>query len=246
MSTTNTLLRQCSDTFEAEIIRDRLAAADIRAFVTGTDMATALSLGGAGTDRGVRIEVAVEDHQRAVETLLEDERQRREAGDWICGRCEEVNESSFELCWSCEKPRSADDARTSKYDHEPLSGSERFGDLQNQSPTTGIGKEDGNPYRPPTISESDGEMKRPDSTQSGSVNTRDELDEQVRRTLVASIAATMLFPPISTIYMIWRLIRLPTSAYQDPNRRKRIRLAKLITVWGAVIGFANIAVYFLI
>ncbi|TWU55303.1 putative signal transducing protein [Rubripirellula reticaptiva] len=238
-------LRGFSDVFEAEIIRDRLAAANIRAFVTGTDMATALSLGGAATSNGVRLEVANDDYDRAVATLADDEKRLREAGDWQCGRCSEPNEASFEVCWSCNKPRSDDDKRTRFLDTQTdttESAAEGFGDIEVVAPDASS-LDDRNPYRPVLVDESAGKdtkSRNPDAV----VVTNEELDDQVRRVMVAAAASTMLLPPVSTVYVVSLLWRLPKTAYQDPSRRQRIQIAWWITMLGGFIGVGYLLIFF--
>ncbi|MCG8648874.1 MAG: hypothetical protein MI861_03525, partial [Pirellulales bacterium] len=58
VSESMSVVRECADRVEAETIRIRLASEGITAFITGTDTATALSMGGAGSMRLVRVEVA--------------------------------------------------------------------------------------------------------------------------------------------------------------------------------------------
>jgi hypothetical protein len=95
-----------ANSFQAETIRIRLATEGIQAFLTGTDAAAALAMGGAGSDRLVRLEVAHSDHQRAVALLKADRERMKHARPWICSRCHEQNEPAFEVCWNCDKPLS--------------------------------------------------------------------------------------------------------------------------------------------
>ena len=100
-----TKLCACADRFEAEAIRNRLAAAGIRAIVTGTDAASAFSMGGAPQQRPVRVEVAAEDLDRAGELLEEDRRRAATLGPWRCRTCGERNEATFDVCWQCRSSR---------------------------------------------------------------------------------------------------------------------------------------------
>ncbi|MGB7324662.1 MAG: DUF2007 domain-containing protein [Rubripirellula sp.] len=242
-------LRGFSDVFEAEIIRDRLAAANIRAFVTGTDMATALSLGGAATSNGVRLEVANDDYARAVATLEDDDRRLREAGDWQCRRCSEPNEASFEVCWSCSKARSDDDTRTRFLDTQTEtteSAADGFGDIEVVAPDAlspgALPLGDRNPYRPVLVNQSASQNTKPRNADTVVVNS-EELDDQVRRVMIAAAASTMLLPPISTLYVASLLWRLPKTAYQDPSRRQRIQIAWWITMLGGIIGIGYLLIF---
>ncbi len=243
-SQANRTLRGFPDVFEAEIVRDRLAAADIRCYVKGTDMATALSLGGAATSKGVRLEVAPEDYERAIETLERDERVRQEAGGWCCGRCGEPNESSFEICWSCSKPRSEDDVRIDGHDSETRTTdqvSEGFGDLEVESPKTNL-PDDQNPYRPVLVDEANDSFKSNRRVTRVTVSS-ESLDDQVRQVMIAATASTLLFPPLSTVYVISRLRSLPPDAYLDPRRRKRIQIAWWITMLSGIIGVGYLILF---
>lgn len=92
--------------WEAEMIRDRLDAAGIQAFVQGSETGRSLSYVGVALG-GVRVQVASQDLEAARQILREDAHQRLTAGDWRCARCEEPNDASFDLCWSCSLPRDA-------------------------------------------------------------------------------------------------------------------------------------------
>ncbi|TWU47420.1 hypothetical protein Poly51_52200 [Rubripirellula tenax] len=243
MSTKNRILHVYTDGFEAEIVRDRLAAAGIQAFVVGTDMATALSLGGAGTIQGVRLEVSPADYDLAIETLVDDDRRLREAGYWKCGRCSEPNQPAFELCWSCNKPRSDDDERIQAdlSDFEPPSAQASDFDAIEVPTQAPLPTEDGNPYRPVLMDDRDGHTH--EARYAPGFN-EDELDDKVRRALVAACASTMLLPPLSSAYVISLLWRLPPAAYGHPSRRRRINAAWWITMLGLIIGVAYLSLFF--
>ncbi|WP_164102947.1 outer membrane protein assembly factor BamB family protein [Candidatus Laterigemmans baculatus] len=97
-------IRRCGPVWEAEMLRDRLEAAGIRAFVQGAETGRSLSYVGVALG-GVKVQVAVDDVAAAEQVLLEDERQRATAGRWRCPRCDEINEPAFDVCWSCAMPR---------------------------------------------------------------------------------------------------------------------------------------------
>ena len=103
MSDKFAVLRECGDQFEAQTIRIRLAAAKIPVLITGTDPNFALSLGGAPTSRPVRVEVEHSDLERADTLLKQDHLRAAQAEPWVCCRCHEQNEPTFDVCWSCNK-----------------------------------------------------------------------------------------------------------------------------------------------
>lgn len=124
--------------WEADIVRDRLEAAGIQAFVQGSETGRSLSYIGVALG-GVRVQVAARDVEAARRLLSEDERQRTTAGDWRCPRCDEPNDAAFDLCWSCSLPRNDAAAEVAE---QPLP-TVRLAD----EPTAG--GEEGNPYRSP-------------------------------------------------------------------------------------------------
>jgi hypothetical protein len=95
---------KCGQVWEAEIVRERLESAGIRAFVQGGESATSLSYVGVALG-GVRVQVPDSDLIRAKELLAADELQHETAGPWKCPRCDEPNEAGFDLCYSCSMPR---------------------------------------------------------------------------------------------------------------------------------------------
>lgn len=227
METSRAVLRGYADRVEAETIRIRLAAAGIPAFVTGTDAATALGLGGAATWRMVRVEVPVEDYVRATLLLEEDQRRIRQAGPWICNRCREQNEAAFEVCWSCAKPRSKDDLR-GRIDKEPGYGEDVGLEsvISVDSPSVPT-PDDRNPYRP-VLFDQDTSPRAPHrrQDQGGTEQTR----ESVIRALRAAIVATILFPPLLNLYSIHLLLSVNVDAYREPGLRNRIIIAWCINL----------------
>ncbi len=228
------VLRNCADRVEAETIRIRLAAAGIQAFITGTDAATALSLGGAPTSRLVRVEVKASDHPRAATLLEQDARRIREAGPWICGRCHEQNEAAFEVCWSCDKPRSEDDVR-GRLGESPISDA-------NQDLATSIRVEpsdqsidhDSNPYRPIIV---DGKPPRVKVIRSA--EAQESTVEMVRRAALAAIVGMILVPPVVSFYSVFVLIHVNVDAYRDRALRTR-----LIFAWCLNVVVISAAIFF--
>jgi hypothetical protein len=220
-----TSIRSCSDRFEAESLRIRLAEAGIRAVITGTDMETALGLGGAGTMRLVRLEVATEDAERATLILVEDERIARTAGPWICSRCREQNEATFEVCWSCSKRRSDDDQQEQ---------ADTSAHQAAMTPTT-------TPQTPPSHDSSEetesvnpdqSSFAEPDDASEAILTANDErigtLDEDVLRAFRAAVIGAIVFPPLVSFYSLYLLIRLPADAYS--KRKLQVALIWILNL----------------
>ncbi|TWT49672.1 hypothetical protein Pla22_48700 [Rubripirellula amarantea] len=106
MHATNVTLRYFGDVIEAELIRSRLAVENINATLHNVTHAADIGIGESAIRQGARLEVAVEDYDRAVAILKRDQETLELAGDWTCGECGEPNEPAFELCWNCQAPRS--------------------------------------------------------------------------------------------------------------------------------------------
>ena len=97
----------------------RLAAEKIPVLITGTDPNVALSLGGAPTSRPIRVEVAQCHLERADKILKQDHLRAQQFPAWICRRCHEQNEPTFDVCWSCNKIH---DEATASREEYPLTG----------------------------------------------------------------------------------------------------------------------------
>ncbi|WP_372722443.1 hypothetical protein [Novipirellula sp.] len=235
-------VREYGDAFSAETTRIRLAAAGIRSIVTGTDAAVALSMGGAGTDRLVRIEVAPADYQRAIDLLAADEKLIQSAGPWICSRCEEQNEPAFEVCWSCNKRRSEDDA-TGRHDpnhDESVVSTLGAGDFIGEtSPDPMVVST--NPYHPPNpISDL---PKHPPALPIDRCDAQSVLDEPidvaVKRAYLSSIVGVLVFPPLLNFYSLYVTLTIPTTAYRDARARR-----KLIFAWTVNLICIPLGVWF--
>ncbi|WP_144058018.1 hypothetical protein [Novipirellula maiorica] len=232
-------VREYGDAFSAETTRIRLAAAGIRSLVTGTDAAVALSMGGAGTDRLVRIEVAPADYQRAIELLAADERLIQSVGPWICSRCDEQNEPAFEVCWSCNKRRSEDDA-SGRHDpnrDENISSKLGAGDFVHETSADPIAVS-ANPYQPPNpISDL---PKHPPAMPSDRPDVVDDLDETVaewvKRAYLSSIVGVLVFPPLLNFYSLYVTLTIPTTAYRDTRARRKLIFAWVVNLLCIPLG----------
>lgn len=97
---------RCADRVEAETIRIRLSAAGITGFVLGDDATTSMAISGGGINTAiVRVEVSIDDYEKAKTLLNEDKTRQLNLGPWTCGQCSESNDSTFDLCWNCGSVR---------------------------------------------------------------------------------------------------------------------------------------------
>lgn len=222
-----TVLRDYTDRVEAETVRIRLAAAGIKAIVTGEDAATALGLGGAVTWRMVRIEVPAEDIERAAAILEQDRRLLLEAGPWICSRCHEQNEAAFEVCWSCSKPRTDDDQRGRLDEPRPPVASAGLASSISVETPPLPPVDDANPYRPVLIQKASPKKKRTELPQ---VIPGDKMREDVTRCLRAAIVGTFVLPPLISFYCIYLLLTLSPDAYRVRSLRRRIIFSWVVTM----------------
>lgn len=156
MSTQTNLVTvlKCGQVWEAEIVRERLEAAGLKAFVQGGETATSLSYVGVALG-GVRVQVPADQEEQARALLEEDERQQATAGPWKCPRCNEPNGAGFDFCYSCSMPRGdapadywdedADESDVDSEDERKPVKDTAF--LRPKEEVSEFGNEDGNPYR---------------------------------------------------------------------------------------------------
>lgn len=224
-------LSEFPDSFQAETVRIRLEAAGIPVIVTGTDAATALSMGGAGSDRLVRVEVAESLYDQAFALLSADRDRLATAKPWICSRCNEQNEPAFEVCWSCNKQQSEEDklGRIAEdgWLEEEESEESIVGQVaveQSASPIV----DDGNPYRPVLT---DGSVTEPPPPRrKSSTDVSEEEVALVRRGFLSSIVGLLLLPPLFSLYSLYVLLQVPGYMYETPKHRNRLVAAWLINL----------------
>ncbi len=215
------MLRRCYDYVEAEALRTRLDAAGILAVINNAEAHLAFSYVGAGALGGVRLEVAPEDYDRAVQLLEDDETKAATLGPWICEACGEQNEATFEVCWNCQKPRDAED-QTGRLD-EGQQPDEPLVSPPTATPPTLPVQHDNNPYRPVLL-----ENQRVE-TVGASVDS--EVEDAVRRAYVAAIFGAVLFPPLVNIYSVVVLVASKARmAHADPRYGMRVWLSWLINI----------------
>lgn len=177
----------------------------------------------------VRVEVAETDRERATQILEEDEQRMAGATNWICGRCDEKNDRTFDLCWSCSKRRSASDA---SFDDENLDGESdeepsadaSLGPLLLESEVSQREVDDGNPYRPPSLTG----IARPTESNRKTVEFDESLDHQVRRAWMSAIMGVMILPPLLSLYSVYLCMGVMPSAKSHAHLRTRLVVACII------------------
>lgn len=233
-------LKRCRDVIEAETLRIRLASAGIHAVVQGGQTATALSYVGSAVGYP-QVEVANDDYQSALAVLEADRVALATAGGWVCSRCDEYNEPSFDICWSCNKTRGPEDgfeyARAG--DIERQTGDDPSGESPSPFAMAGFRQKDGNPesgnpYRPldwqgngPNVSDQRGE-------------SIDEVadTETINRAFTAAICG--LFLPMILIFNAYSIFLLLSLSFGHrvtrPPRTAKWYAAWAINALGIVIG----------
>lgn len=191
-------IRRCGPVWEAEMLRDRLESAGIRAFVQGAESNRTLSYAATALG-GVKVQVAASDVAAAEQVLINDERQRATAGSWQCPRCDEINDPAFDVCWNCSMPRgetvAPEPAGGPPFGNEDrvqgpaISGDEMFIDTAERTPETF------NPYQSVALDKRAPDPDRPDGLR------------------LTRILATVLL--LATITVI---IAMALLAFTDPAR----------------------------
>jgi len=224
-------VRECADMFLAQTLRNRLATEGIQSIVTGTDPVTALSFGGAGTNRLVRVEVAEKDYLRAAEILQADQWLRDTATAWICSRCDEQNEPTFEVCWSCNKKRDRADApgrAVSDFDSHELEPDFKSDTVTVANDQAVLPRSE-NPYAPPVLIDRGGRSAAASQRLIESRSERVEIVKaDVRRIFYASIMGLLFFPPLPNCYSLYLTLRLSPLAYRIRFCRRRLFIASLL------------------
>jgi hypothetical protein len=225
------VLRRFSDSVAAETLRGRLAVAGIDVYVRGTSVEAAFGLGGAPTSSGLRVEIASDDVDAALAILAEDDRIREVAGAWVCPRCDEENEASFEVCWNCQKQRGPGDTKKSPVSAQvnPITAPESL--VARRAVVDD--KRSTNPYQPVLL--------EPQNTVVGTqrqypTTLSDETIDNLMRDFYRLACVSVLIVPIPlALYAVYRIWLLPTELKRHPDVRKRVRRYFLINVFVAAI-----------
>ncbi|HBV62111.1 MAG TPA: hypothetical protein DEF45_03725 [Rhodopirellula sp.] len=218
------VLRECADQFEAQTIRIRLATEKIPVLITGTDPNVALSLGGAPTSRPVRVEVEHSDFERADTLLKLDHLRATQAESWICCRCHEQNEPTFDVCWSCNKMHEeATNNHPANLAHgeKEIRGKSLFG-IAGRPDQTLLGTETNNKNENQSLFD-----KKRKTTRSAPLPDHHDEDEEsqaesLSRCARSAIVGLLLFPPVLNFYSIYLLLKLDPAIYRNPATQRRV------------------------
>ncbi len=196
----------------------------IPAFVEGAHANSGLYIGSALA--GVKLLVAADDKERACNLLQQYHTDGYDRTSWFCGSCQEVNEPSFDLCWSCGENRE---------DVEALkpTPSLRIQPENDESPDKNLNLpepiETGNPYQPPQV------MLPADPNPESTLLEEDRLaeaeraEEVIQRAWRASVIGLgLVFPfPILHLYSVTLLLGVDANASVSQRARRQYRFA-----WG--------------
>ena len=236
MNDTFAVLRECADQFEAQTIRIRLAAEKIPVLITGTDPNHAWSLGGAPTSRPVRVEVKSSDLTRADTLLKQDRLRATQAESWICCRCHEKNEPTFDICWSCNKM------------HEDATNGDQGSLLENASKIQGDAFSEmaqrpeqtlaGTQAKSKTEKQSLFDRKRPQTSPAHlpSFHNKENQAESLSRCARSTVLGLLLFPPLLNFYSIYLLLKIDPAVYRNTDTQCRVWSIWIVNAAAIVLG----------
>jgi len=216
------VLRECGDQFEAQTIRIRLAAEKIPVLITGTDPNFALSLGGAPTSRPVRVEVEHSDLERADTLLKQDHLRAAQAEPWVCCRCHEQNEPTFDVCWSCNKMHDEAIANGQK-DLIPIASKSvgnSLPEMAHRLDQTQVKTVTRRTNGQQLLTEKKLKQAPPNPTPGD--DDRENLAESVSRCARSAVVGLLLFPPLLNFYSIYLLLNLDRAAYHNSDTQLRV------------------------
>lgn len=94
------------DAQDAHQVAGLLESEGIEAVVVGELLQAAAYELAVGPASAPRVRVGAPDEQRALAAIAAWERSRGDdVEDWACGKCGELVEGNFEICWNCQAPR---------------------------------------------------------------------------------------------------------------------------------------------
>lgn len=215
-------LRRCSQVWEAEILRDRLAAAGFTAFVQGAETGRSLSYVGVALG-GVKVQVPACELEAARELLAADAEFRQGKTPWECPRCGEPNEATFEFCYSCSMPR----PEASRSEPEPSIG---VGQAVSRAERAT------NPYHPAGVPEWEASHAAIVTALGVEEDSReDQLREQGRRALACCVFGVIFpFPPVFLISMGLAIRTLMAGATAYPQLYRRLIALVVVNVLATV------------
>lgn len=185
--------------------------------ITGTDPNVALSLGGASTSRPIRVEVKHSDFERADTLLKQDHLRAKRVDSWICRRCHEQNEPTFDVCWSCNKIHEESDARgqgnSCPDNRETVSNSPT--EVTEQVHECQLGAVNKRKHKQEARSHKKRHQYPTDQVQ-------EDLTESVSRCARSAVVGLLLFPPFLSMYSIYLLLNLDPLVYRNADTQRRV------------------------
>lgn len=222
MSDKLAVLRECATQVEAQTIRIRLAAEQIPVLITGTDPNFALSLGGAPTSRPVRVEIEHSDFERADTLLKQDDLRARQAESWICFRCHEPNEPTFDVCWSCNKmhDEAATNSQGNRVPSELKNGRNSQPEVAERLDQTQVGTGPESTNEQQVLA--DEELQQTRSVSTSTDHDQESQTEAVSRCTRSAVVGLLLFPPLLNFYSIYLLLNLDPTVYRNSDTQRRV------------------------
>lgn len=213
------------DATEAEFICSILQENDLAAFVDGAAASSWMPHVGSALG-GVGLYVKREDAERALEIIESlDSGYSEDSTPWFCEPCQAEVEGSFEVCWSCGRPRGEVEG---KFPDTANIVSPNRPDVENLE--SRIESEHSNPYAAPRT-EAQGETLEPRTAEPG-------FNEDAERMLVhafrASIIGLICLPVIAHFYSMYLLMRASLVGAKF-SAKGRSRFA-----WAVVINIASV------
>ncbi len=191
------------DEISATQAQSWLAQQGIHGFVEG---AGATSAFGGNSLAPARLMIADIDFDRARARMAEYRTNTRQHTSWYCGECQETNEASFDLCWSCHQPR--EDVQTVAPDQQ---ASHVCHDTRSVPLTHSDSRSSDNPYQP-TMHVSIEMSQRTVQELEASV---EQAEDTVTRAWKAAILGLIIPLPVLQIYSAFLLVgvdrQLPIS-----------------------------------
>ncbi len=177
--------------------KDWLNQEGILAFVEGANTNSAFFVGNALA--GVKLLVASSDQDRARSALQRYHSETLDQATWYCGDCQEMNEPSFDVCWSCGQSRQDVEASPPPNTRppEPQTPSDELtvADFPDRMQST-------NPYQPPlartSANRNPEKVTDPDLTQA--------TEDIIQRAWRASIMGLIFPVPIFNLYSVFILL----------------------------------------
>lgn len=221
------VVRRFSTSHEANLAKMTLESHGIRCHVTGDVLADALSFYGNAVSR-VDLLVSPEDAERSHQLLYEadltrqserfDQWNEHRGMGWVCNRCDECNELTFDLCWSCaaDKPQSPDMRILAPADHpeESLDTEESLS----------VSKSDESPYRAPSAG--------------SAVVVTPTSDGEIRRAYRAAIAG-LYFPPLSLYCLFLLGGQLSRGNFTSRQLAALFLSLTVLLTWTSILLFAG-------